>query len=883
MSSQIFVNALSADYLQGNRLDAANPEAGQALVWSEVNQAWMASTITGPPGPSGAVGPAGPMGPMGLTGNVGPQGRQGMPGYQIQSFLTVAPLQLHQPTGTISLDTTGIMQASNNFSELADPTVARQNLGLGTAATMASSAFVAPTGAVSSLKAMTAPAGYARLAGYGTVGDGGGGLFRWDSTDTTSADNGGTVLASTSGASGRWKRVYEGWVNARWFGVNPSSADNTQALQNAINYVGSLAATGTEGGTVFIPFGYYRFAFTAGASGLSTISIPYDNVHIVGEGRGTVLTVRSPSTQVGYFFTWSLPGQRGEGGGIRDITISGNSQLQWGNFLDSWRYWEMSNVQHVDVFSGSLDACNNQTSYGENITVRHCDQKASSGTNSCFSQYFIRFRAGSVGSWTECSIRDCLALGVWDTAYLIDGCQRFTLDQVAGANNAQSSNTIDGRTRAGLLTCVKLTNSVVNTSTTDTGYHVVRAVYHESHYGTESYTTNTGVWIDTPTGQTGLNRYNQIEKVAVKSGLGTAGMGSVCVFKVTNTASSLVSYTASNRFRDCRGSVSNSGVIQIGAQASETMLDLAASSAQLWKVQDYGNRTIINGAGSATWGANYPNNTPGLGKVDVGQITRDTVTGRVAWQDRNNVPVLIGPRPGKDVVSPYGAQRITSLATASAPTITPAVTGSTTWTYHVVAIDKDGNKTPPSPAGIITNGPSSLSGSNQNTITWTPVDGAVTYDLLRGDTSHSVALGLATAFYQDSASTTSPYTPSATSPNGTLTVDSWVSARNYIIGQAILDHGSTVTPNTLAGGVQKIVVVDSNPFTIANPTSPTSGAMLTLDIKNVSGGAMGTVTWGSAFLLAGAFTNPADGKRRTITFYHDGANWVETGRAGSDI
>jgi hypothetical protein len=46
---------------------------------------------------------------------------------------------------------------------------------------------------------------------------------------------------------------------------------------------------------------------------------------------------------------------------------------------------------------------------------------------------------------------------------------------------------------------------------------------------------------------------------------------------------------------------------------------------------------------------------------------------------------------------------------------------------------------------------------------------------------------------------------------------------------------------------------------------------------------MGAITWGAAFLLAGAFTNPASTKRRTISFVFDGTNWVETNRAAADI
>jgi hypothetical protein len=452
---------------------------------------------------------------------------------------------------------------------------------------------------ISDLKNISSPQGQGLtfVQGYATVGDGGGGFFRWVSGDTT-PENGGTVFAPTTlpspaKSNGRWRRVYDGWVNCRWFGCLPGSADNTQAFQNAIDYLGSLGATGTgtEGGTLFVPYGTYRFKFTDGASGLKTISIPYNNVNIVGEGRGSQLTVRSAGCQVPYFFTWSLPVGRGEGGGIRDIGIAGNSQTQWAIFLDSWRFFEVSNVNVMDVFGGMLDACNNKTTFGEAISIRHCDLKSSSGTNPCLSQYFIRFRAGSVGAWSECSIRDCLALGVWDTAYLIDGCMRFTISQIASGNNIGSSNTIDGLSRTGLLTCLKITNSVVNGSTIDSGYHNVEGIYHESHSGVENYANNCAVLIDTPVGQTGLNRYNMVENIAVKSGNG----GVVCAFKVSNTGSTTTSYTAMNSLRGLRANLSNLGIIQIGNQASDTSLDLFPSSSLVVNIIDQGNRTVVNG------------------------------------------------------------------------------------------------------------------------------------------------------------------------------------------------------------------------------------------------------------------------------------------------
>lgn len=70
--------------------------------------------------------------------------------------------------------------------------------------------------------------------------------------------------------------------------------------------------------------------------------------------------------------------------------------------------------------------------------------------------------------------------------------------------------------------------------------------------------------------------------------------------------------------------------------------------------------------------------------------------------------------------------------------------------------------------------------------------------------------------------------------------------------------------------------------TMGAPTNPQTGQSITYDITNGSGGAI-TTTWNAAFHLAGAWTDPAASKRRTITFYYDGTNWIETNRAAGDI
>jgi len=85
------------------------------------------------------------------------------------------------------------------------------------------------------------------VLGYYTAGDSGGGTFYWDAT-STETDNGGTIIQATGVTTGRWKRLYEGAVNVKWFGavgdytisgaVNPSPTDDGTALQNAATYCG---------------------------------------------------------------------------------------------------------------------------------------------------------------------------------------------------------------------------------------------------------------------------------------------------------------------------------------------------------------------------------------------------------------------------------------------------------------------------------------------------------------------------------------------------------------------------------------------------------------------------------------------------------------------
>ena len=95
-------------------------------------------------------------------------------------------------------------------------------------------------------------------------------------------------------------------------------------------------------------------------------------------------------------------------------------------------------------------------------------------------------------------------------------------------------------------------------------------------------------------------------------------------------------------------------------------------------------------------------------------------------------------------------------------------------------------------------------------------------------------------------------------------------------------YGVTVAINALLGTDFNIVPTDGVAFTVSNPTSVVTGQHLYITITNSSGGALGVVTWGSAYKLA-AWTSPANGFSRSIEYRYDGTNFIEVGRTTVDV
>ena len=97
-----------------------------------------------------------------------------------------------------------------------------------------------------------------------------------------------------------------------------------------------------------------------------------------------------------------------------------------------------------------------------------------------------------------------------------------------------------------------------------------------------------------------------------------------------------------------------------------------------------------------------------------------------------------------------------------------------------------------------------------------------------------------------------------------------------------LTFGPLIAVNAALGQVFTVTATSGAAFTVAGPTNGQAGQMITITIRNASGTALGAAAWAEEYRLA-AWSNPAKGNSRSITFVYDGMNWVEIGRTVADV
>lgn len=231
------------------------------------------------------------------------------------------------------------------------------NVAAGTAATDAVNVAQA-TALINSVGEFTTVGSYIALRNLTpTVGDvvqltdSRGGLFQFTAgplTSEVSADevtsgqgDGGVYVAPASdptGASGAWVRMYNGNVNAKWYGVvGDGTTDDTAAGQAAID------AT-TDGSTLFFPLGTYvgNWVIKSG-------------VIIQGEGCGPTGTVFEPAVNDAVFKTPT--GTSITRIGWRDLRINGDVTMNAQDGIVLRQTTASTFTDHVDLYNVHIANC----------------------------------------------------------------------------------------------------------------------------------------------------------------------------------------------------------------------------------------------------------------------------------------------------------------------------------------------------------------------------------------------------------------------------------------------------------------------------------------------------------------------------------------------
>jgi len=142
------------------------------------------------------------------------------------------------------------------------------------------------------------------VTGYYAATDGGGGAYQYDSSDTTSADNSGTIIVASDG--GRWKLQLSGPVSVKQFGAKgDGSTNDSAAFQACVDAI-------DPAGDIYVPEGTFilntaiNFAAVSGSD--SSLTIRGNGIGSAirpGASVSTLFNVTGKNLRVEALFFWN--------------------------------------------------------------------------------------------------------------------------------------------------------------------------------------------------------------------------------------------------------------------------------------------------------------------------------------------------------------------------------------------------------------------------------------------------------------------------------------------------------------------------------------------------------------------------------------------------
>lgn len=109
-------------------------------------------------------------------------------------------------------------------------------------------------------------------------------------------DNDGTIIKAAGNDTGRWVRIFDGWVSVGWFGALGTGGNYTTMFQNAIDFcaINALNNPRVNGTTLYIPSGNYL---------IDNLTIK-DGVSIIGDSSTKPVLTTTAGT--GYMLEMSV-------------------------------------------------------------------------------------------------------------------------------------------------------------------------------------------------------------------------------------------------------------------------------------------------------------------------------------------------------------------------------------------------------------------------------------------------------------------------------------------------------------------------------------------------------------------------------------------------
>lgn len=199
------------------------------------------------------------------------------------------------------------------------------------------------------------------LAGIGA------GEFYYDASDTTSADNNGTIVV-TAGLK-RWKRILEQpYVTPEMFGAI-SGLDSFRPFQDAIDFCDSIKATISLSGITYLIS--------------ETLKMPR-RISIIGVSRD--LTIIRPTAAI-RMMEWF--GGSGFSGSIVDVKFEGNNLATEGVLIGAGADYTMRRCHIVNVAGVGLVQHTTQNSRFDQLQLESCETNLL-WTNGAWNNYYSR-------------------------------------------------------------------------------------------------------------------------------------------------------------------------------------------------------------------------------------------------------------------------------------------------------------------------------------------------------------------------------------------------------------------------------------------------------------------------------------------------------------